>query len=67
MSSAAFRYRYPAQTNCDFEDPTVTIPKPPRLKYESLPDIHNIRYHLSREMQRLDMESMPADAKGKIR
>ena len=67
MSSAAFRYRYPAQTNCDFEDPTVTMPKPPRLKYESLPDIHNIRYHLSREMQRLDMESITAEAKGKIR
>ena len=67
MTTDAFKYRYPTQTNSDFEDPTASSRKSIRLNYESLPDIHNTRLYLAREMERLDTESIPDDAKQRIR
>ena len=67
MTTDAFKYRFPAQTSCDFEDPTVPLGKPIRLNYESLPDIHNTRLYLAREMERLGTESIPKGAKQRIR
>jgi len=67
MTTDAFKYRYPTQKNSDFEDPTASSLKPIRLNYESLPDIHNTRLYLAREMERLGTESIPDDAKQRIR
>ncbi len=67
MTVDAFKYRYPSKTNCDFEDPTVPSRKPIRLNYETLPDIHNTRLYLAREMERLGTESIHDGAKQRIR
>ena len=67
MTTDAFKYRYPTQTNSDFEDPTASSQKPIRLNYESLPDIHNTRRYLASEMERLGTECIPDDAKQRIR
>ena len=66
MTTDSFKYRFPAQTNCDFEDPTAPSRKPLRLHYESLPDIHNTRRYLAREMERLGTEAIPDGAKQRI-
>ena len=67
MTTDVFRYRSPSQTDCDFEDPTAPSRKLLRLNYELLPDIHNTRHYLAREMERLGTESIPEDAKQRIR
>ncbi len=67
MTTDSFKYRFPALTDCGFEDPTAPSRKPIRLNYESLPDIHNTRLYLAREMERLGTESIPDDAKQRIR
>ena len=66
MTTDAFKYRYPTQTNSDFEDPTASSRKSIRLNYESLPDIHNTRLYIAREMERLSTESIPDGAKQRI-
>ena len=66
MTTDAFKYRYPTRTDSDFEDPTASSRKPIRLNYESLPDIHNTRRYLAREMERLGTEAIPDGAKQRI-
>ena len=66
MTTDAFKYRFPTQTDCGFEDRTAPSRKPLRLNYESLPDIHNTRRYLAREMERLGTESIPDGAKQRI-
>ena len=66
MTTDAFKYRFPAQTNCNFEDPTAPSLTRRRVNYESLPDIHNTRLCLAREMERLNTESIPDGAKQRI-
>jgi integrase/recombinase XerD len=67
MSSSAFQHRHPYNTaESDFVG-TWDIPRPQRLKYDARPDVYDLRQQLTKELERLNREDIPDDAKARIR